>query len=189
MALCVLTAGWKSDGRSDRNETSGFIDGLVGIIVDHRLRSESSEEATQVRDRVNKIGIRCEIACCDWPDGRPKKGHLQEAAREMRKIGVFVSLDIFICIFSAFEVIMHGYAIVDLEKLNPSDVEDLCLSKFLALILQFISQRNRPIRGSISKLLLGYIRNIPCKVHSASLFWYHILNPEYSLTNDLPKTL
>lgn len=32
--------------------------------------------------------------------------------------------------------LQHGYAIVDLEKLNPSDVEDLCLSKFLALILQ-----------------------------------------------------
>lgn len=32
--------------------------------------------------------------------------------------------------------LQHGYAIVDLEKLNPSDAEDLCLSKFLALILQ-----------------------------------------------------
>lgn len=84
MALCVLTAGWKSEGRSGKHEVSGFIDGLLGIIVDHRLRPESTEEAALVRDRVTKMGIRCEIACCDWPDGRPKKGHLQEAAREMR---------------------------------------------------------------------------------------------------------
>ncbi|XP_038985030.1 uncharacterized protein LOC103710905 isoform X2 [Phoenix dactylifera] len=281
MALCVLTAGWKSEGRLGKNETSNFVDGLLGIIVDHRLRPESTEEATQVRNRVNKIGIHCEIACCDWPDGRPKKGHLQEAAREMRyqifqgvcikqQIGillvahhaddqaellilrlsrnsgvlgladdmykelVFLSMHevkMKTCVLDYFEICQgsnqewvedptnqsplfarnriraclrslsscvfrselqglisacrltrtyvdnichqmirhsvtimeHGYAIVDLEKLNPSDVEDLCLSKFLALILQFISQRNRPIRGSISQLLLGYIRNIPCK--------------------------
>lgn len=36
-------------------------------------------------------GIKCEIACCDWPDGRPKKGHLQEAAREMRCVWVIGS--------------------------------------------------------------------------------------------------
>lgn len=59
MALCVLTAGWKSDGRFSNNEASGFIDGLLGIIVDHRLRPESTEEATRVRDRVNKIGNFC----------------------------------------------------------------------------------------------------------------------------------
>ncbi|XP_073110569.1 uncharacterized protein [Elaeis guineensis] len=295
MALCVLMAEWKSDGRFGKNETLGFTDGLLGIIVDHRLRPESTEEATQVRDRVNKIGIKCEIACCDWRDGRPKKGHLQEAAREMRcvwgvcikqQIGIllvahhaddqqaellilrlsrnsgvlglagmaFVSQlfatqikcfgensdgdgillvrpmlefskddmykicqgsnqewvedptnqsllfarnrirarlrSLLSCVFRSelqglisacrltrtyvdnicrqmiqhsVTIMEHGYAIVDLEKLNPSDVEDLCLSKFLALILQFISQRNRPIRGSILQLLLGYIRNIPCK--------------------------
>ncbi|MCL7033446.1 hypothetical protein MKW94_010349, partial [Papaver nudicaule] len=28
--------------------------------------------------------VRCEIASCDWLDGRPKLGHLQEAARDMR---------------------------------------------------------------------------------------------------------
>lgn len=30
------------------------------------------------------VGVRCEIASCDWLDGRPKLGHLQEAARDMR---------------------------------------------------------------------------------------------------------
>lgn len=36
------------------------------------------------------IGIRCEIANCDWVDGRPKLGHLQEAAREMRFTFLYV---------------------------------------------------------------------------------------------------
>lgn len=56
MALCVLTAGWKLDGSVTKNECSGFIDGLLGIVVDHRLRAESTEEAILVRDRVNKMG-------------------------------------------------------------------------------------------------------------------------------------
>lgn len=30
------------------------------------------------------VGIRSEIAHCEWLDGRPKQGHLQEAARDMR---------------------------------------------------------------------------------------------------------
>ena len=30
------------------------------------------------------VGIRSDVACCDWSDGKPKQGHVQEAAREMR---------------------------------------------------------------------------------------------------------
>ncbi|RZR77386.1 hypothetical protein BHM03_00002429 [Ensete ventricosum] len=56
MALCVLTAGWKLDGSVARNESSGFIDGILGIVVDHRLRAESTEEAILVRDRVTNMG-------------------------------------------------------------------------------------------------------------------------------------
>ncbi|URE14740.1 PP-loop family [Musa troglodytarum] len=84
MALCVLTAGWKLDGSVAKNKSSGFIDGLLGIVVDHRLRAASTEEAILVRDRVNKMGVKCEIETCTWSGGRPKHGHLQEAAREMR---------------------------------------------------------------------------------------------------------
>ncbi|XP_020697637.1 uncharacterized protein LOC110110484 isoform X1 [Dendrobium catenatum] len=317
MALCVLTAGWKSEGFSGKVDSSGYIDGLLGIVVDHRLRPESVEEARIVQERAMKMGIRCEISCCIWPDGRPKVGDLQEAAREMRyqifqdvcakqHIGVLLvahhaddqsvdlleeSLDLqyyffhliltaelFILrlsrnsgvfglagmafvsqLFSApvnhpwssssnngvllvrpmlelskgdmyeicqggkqiwvedptnqctlftrnririalknlssssfssemkalvsacrltrlfIENISHkmleesvsimneGYSIIDLEKLDPLNVDDLCLSRFLVMIVQFISQRQRPIRGSAMKLLLEYIRNIPCK--------------------------
>ncbi|XP_050269451.1 uncharacterized protein LOC126713665 isoform X5 [Quercus robur] len=295
MALCVLTAGWKTNGISN-GESGDFVDGLLAIVVDHGLRSESKDEANIVYNWVSQMGIRCEIAHCDWSDGRPKQGHLQEAAREMRyqafqkvcaqhQIGVLliahhaddqaelfilrlsrnsgviglagmpfisqvfsthtyslggvsnnhgvllvrplmnfskqdmykiclggnqdwvedptnksllfarnrirmslrdVSSSIFkselqavisacrrtrsfidqVCcklINQAIVVKDQGYAIIDLEILSPSKVEDICLSKFLSLVLQFISQRYRPVRGSTSKLLLDYIRTFPCK--------------------------
>ncbi|XP_020697640.1 uncharacterized protein LOC110110484 isoform X3 [Dendrobium catenatum] len=237
MALCVLTAGWKSEGFSGKVDSSGYIDGLLGIVVDHRLRPESVEEARIVQERAMKMGIRCEISCCIWPDGRPKVGDLQEAAREMRyqifqdvcakqHIGVLLvahHADDQICqggkqiwvedptnqctlftrnririalknlssssfssemkalvsacrltrlfienishkmLEESVSIMNEGYSIIDLEKLDPLNVDDLCLSRFLVMIVQFISQRQRPIRGSAMKLLLEYIRNIPCK--------------------------
>ena len=30
------------------------------------------------------LGIRYEIVHCDWPDGQPKVGHLEEDARDLR---------------------------------------------------------------------------------------------------------
>ncbi|WOL09314.1 hypothetical protein Cni_G18067 [Canna indica] len=295
MALCVLTTGWKLDGAVAKEEASGFVDGLLGIVVDHNLRAESTQEAILVRDRVNRMGVKCEIEKCDWSGGRPKHGHLQEAAREMRyqifedvcikqhigilliahhaddqaellilrlsrnsgvlglagmafvsqlfpaplrcsgnssSVGILLvrpmleftkddmynickgakqewvedptnqsqvftrnrirsslrslSSELFqlelqrlisacrlarayvdnICdkmVKDSVTITEHGYAVMDLEKLKPSSVDDLCLSRYLAWILQFISQRHRPVRGSISQLLLRYIRNSPCK--------------------------
>ncbi|CAN1277987.1 tRNA(Ile)-lysidine synthase [Linum perenne] len=72
MALCFLTAAWKIDGPNAAGQSCGYIDGLLAIIVDHGLRAESKEAARIVSHRVSKM------------DGRPKQGHLQEAAREMR---------------------------------------------------------------------------------------------------------
>lgn len=296
MALCVLTAGWKTGGFNQNGEAGEFIDGLLAITVDHGLREESKEEANIVSHRVSDMGIRCEIVRCDWLDGRPKQGHLQEAARDMRyrlfqkvciqhQIGVLLiahhaddQAELFILrlsrnsgvlglagmafssqIFSSYAYSCHddlknhsillvrplldfskddmykicqggnrdwvedptnrsplfvrnrirmslgdlsscsfkselqavisacrrtrsyvehvcsnlineavtvmdqGYAVIDLEILNPSKIEDIFLSKFLALVLQFICQRQRPVRGSTSKLLLHYIRTFPCK--------------------------
>ncbi|KAL5143021.1 tRNA(Ile)-lysidine synthase [Glycine soja] len=272
MALCVLTAGWKTAGADAVTpENGGFIDGLLAIIVDHGLRAESKEEANIVSHRVSKMGIRCEIACCDWPSGRPKQGQLQEAAREMRyqifqevcaqhRIGVlliahhaddqifptykqsyrevqanqgilvvrplleFSKEDMYkICqggsenwvedptnqsplyvrnrirmvlnnlssstfkfelqalisacritrtyvdqigyslIGDAVVIKDHGYAVIDLQILCPLKVEDICLMKFLSLVLQFVSQRQRQIRGNALKLLMDYIRTFPCK--------------------------
>ncbi|XP_019097100.1 PREDICTED: uncharacterized protein LOC104766387 [Camelina sativa] len=296
MALCVLAAKWKTEGLGCVNKSDGFIDGLVAVVVDHGLRQESKDEAQLVCSRVSEMGIRCEIASCDWVDGRPKLGHLQEAAREMRYqmisnvcfrqqievlliahhaddqaelfilrlsrssgvlglAGTAFASEIFsqnlqldakhmknrsiflvrplldlwkedmykICqwgrqdwvedptnrsqlfvrnrirtsignlqsgnfkselqavisecrrtrsfvdkvctdlINQTVTVTDKGYAILDLEKLNPSGVKDISLSKYLAAVLQFISQRQRPIRGNTSKLLLNYIRAIPSR--------------------------
>ncbi|KAF3441931.1 hypothetical protein FNV43_RR15846 [Rhamnella rubrinervis] len=296
MALCALTAQWKTNGLNAAHGSGEFIDGLLAIIVDHRLRAESEEEANTVSLRVSEMGIRCEIAHCDWLDGRPKQGHLQEAAREMRyqsfqkvciqnQIGVlliahhaddqaelfvlrlsrnsgvlglagmpfasqifssythsyddvsnncgillvrplldFSKEDLYkICqgghqewvedptnqsllyarnrirmslrdsstyrfkyelqaiisacrktrlyvdhvcsnlISNAVTIMDLGYAVIDLEILNQSKIDNLCLSRFTALVLQFISQRHRPIRGSTAKLLLEYMHTFPCK--------------------------
>ncbi|KAI3924072.1 hypothetical protein MKW92_015355 [Papaver armeniacum] len=296
VALCVLTSQWKKDALIGIDEKDGFVDGLLSIVVDHGLRKESKDEANVVHDRVSKLGVRCEIASCDWLDGRPKLGHLQEAARDMRyqilqnvclenqisvlliahhaddqaelfilrlsrnsgvlglsgtafiselfptnihyygensctngillvrplldfskedmyeicrkggiswvedptnqsplfarnrirlslgnsKIGTFrseVQALVSACrktrsfvdricsnlINQTVTVNSHGYVTIDVEKLDPSNVEDICLSKFITVILQFVSQRHRPVRGRTSKLLLEYVRNFPIK--------------------------
>jgi hypothetical protein len=64
MALCVLAAAWKkaAEGGSGRKSAEvesaapGFVDGLLGVVVDHGLRLESAEEAQLVRDRVHGMG-------------------------------------------------------------------------------------------------------------------------------------
>ncbi|GKV06607.1 hypothetical protein SLEP1_g18480 [Rubroshorea leprosula] len=296
MALCVLAANWKTEGLNAVRKKDEYIDGLLAIIVDHGLRAESRDEAILVRNRVSEMGVRCEIACCEWPDGKPKQGHLQEAARDMRyqmfqdlcvqnQIRVLLiahhaddQAELFIlrssrgsgvlglagmaftsqlfsshvhcykgdlknqsillvrplldfskedlykvchrfhkewvedptnrsplfarnrirmslgnlssCILKsellavisacretrayvdkichnlinqAVTIVNQGYAVIDLKILNASKIEDIFLSRFLAWVLLFISQRQRPIRGSTSKLLLNYIRTTPCK--------------------------
>lgn len=305
MALCVLAAAWKKaveggSGRKSEEDGSvapGFVDGLLGVVVDHGLRLESAEEAQLVRDRVHGMGVMCEIATCEWPDGRPNLGHLQEAAREMRyqklldicikqRIGVLLiahhsddQAELFVlrlsrnsgvlglagtafvsqlfapnlkydghnfccygillvrpmlefskndmykicqgsnqlwvedptnnsmkyvrnriraslkclstdgsfqselqkliyacrltraCVDNACNMAIkqsvtiteYGYAVIDLEKLDPQNIDDLCLSQYLACVLQFVSQRHRPIRGRSAQLFMDYIRNTPCK--------------------------
>ncbi|KAF3783865.1 tRNA(Ile)-lysidine synthase [Nymphaea thermarum] len=296
MALCLLTSAWKAAGLGGVDKTSGYIDGLLAIVVDHGLRAESEAEANHVHGLVSRMGVRCEIARCDWASGKPKQGHLQEAAREMRyrifqdiclqrqinvlfiahhsddqaelfilrlsrnsgvlglagmafmsqlfpnyptchghcsnnhgillvrplldfsksdlyricqesgqqwvedptnqsslyarnrirallrnfaassfgrelqaaisacrKVRSFVDQTCQKLTHESVTIMDHGYVIIDLLKLDPSNVEDLCLSKFMSSILQFVSQRHRPVRGNTSKLLLNYIRTFPCK--------------------------
>ncbi|KAK1396893.1 tRNA(Ile)-lysidine synthetase [Heracleum sosnowskyi] len=295
MALCVLAAEWKKEGLSSANkETKEFIDGMLAIIVDHGLRAESETEAKVVQNRVLSMGIRCEIAHVDWANGKPKQGHVQEAARAVRyqqfqricnqyqmnvlivahhaddqaelfilrlsrNSGVlglagmaftsqvfntnlnyivggsnsillvrplleFTKDDMYkICqganqewvedptnqsqvyvrnrirksltnisssifkreletvisacgrtrmyvdqfchylIKEAVTITTHGYAVVDLEILNSMKINNLCLSKFVTLLLKFISQRHRPVRGSALKQVMDYVRTYPCK--------------------------
>lgn len=57
MALCILTADWKTNGLNTDGQSCGFIDGLLAIIVDHALRAESKDEANIVSRRVSDMGI------------------------------------------------------------------------------------------------------------------------------------
>lgn len=61
MALCVLTAHWKTNGLSVARDCDGFIDGLLAIIVDHSLRAESKEEAAIVSHRVCRMDARLPV--------------------------------------------------------------------------------------------------------------------------------
>lgn len=61
MALCFLTAGWKTDGANANaigKSDDGFINGILGVIVDHGLREESNEEAHIVSSRVTEMDVR-----------------------------------------------------------------------------------------------------------------------------------
>ncbi|KZV54065.1 hypothetical protein F511_39274 [Dorcoceras hygrometricum] len=253
MALCVLTAAWKAETLDATiNKRSMYIDGVLAIVVDHGLRTESTEEAKLVYNRIMDMGIKCEVARCEWLGGRPKPGHLQEEARNKRydilqnicvqqQIGILLvahheddqpelQVELFILRLSRnsgvlglagmaftsqmfpvfpdisgealkdngillvrpllefskedmynvslhclsvmldtsstywFRKSQHGYAIIDLQTLQSTQVEDLCCAKFISLVVQFISQRHKPVRGKALKLLLHYLRTFPCKV-------------------------
>ncbi|KAM0020791.1 putative tRNA(Ile)-lysidine/2-thiocytidine synthase, rossmann-like alpha/beta/alpha sandwich [Helianthus debilis subsp. tardiflorus] len=57
MALCLLAANWKTNGLNAASRVnSGFVDGLLAVIVDHGLRAESKSEAEMVQNRVLKMG-------------------------------------------------------------------------------------------------------------------------------------
>lgn len=91
------------------------------------------------------------------------KPELEAAIFACRRTRVYVDQICRSLINQAVNIMPQGYAVIDLEILNPSKIMDICLSKFIALLLQFISQRHRPVRGSALKLLLDYIRTYPCK--------------------------
>lgn len=93
----------------------------------------------------------------------PFKSELQAIISACRRTRLYVEKSCSNLISQATTIMPEGYAVIDLESLNPSGVDDICLSKFITSILQFISQKQRPIRGSASKLLLDYFRTFPCK--------------------------
>lgn len=57
MALCVLTAAWKSNSLGIAAQKNEFVDGLLAVVVDHGLRAESKDEAHLVHHRVTSMGI------------------------------------------------------------------------------------------------------------------------------------
>lgn len=57
MALCVLTAAWKTNSLGIAAQKNEFVDGLLAVVVDHGLRAESKDEARLVHHRVTSMGI------------------------------------------------------------------------------------------------------------------------------------
>ncbi|PWA40989.1 Lysidine-tRNA(Ile) synthetase [Artemisia annua] len=91
------------------------------------------------------------------------KAELQAIISACRRTRFFVDQICQTLINQSVTVMPQGYAIVDLNILNPSEIPDICLSKFVTLLVQFISQRQRPVRGSAQKLMLDYFRTFPCR--------------------------
>ncbi|KAK1384341.1 hypothetical protein POM88_022076 [Heracleum sosnowskyi] len=203
---------------------------MLAIIFDHGLHTESETEAKVVQSRVLNMGIRCEIGHVGWPNGKPKQGHVQEAAGAVRqscfilrlsrnsgvlglagmaficqvfntnlnfivrgsnrillvgpmleftkddmykmyisvKICHYYSISISQNLFLSYLSSLYGYAVVHLEILNTKEINNLCLSTFVTLLLKFISQRHRLVRGSALKQVMDYVRTYPCKVSSPS---------------------
>lgn len=72
MALLLLFSKWSRD-------TKGPLP--VALIVDHRLRQNSSQEAAKVARRARSLGFAAKVLCCDEP---PPKANIEEAARARR---------------------------------------------------------------------------------------------------------
>ncbi|KAL8498849.1 hypothetical protein ACS0TY_021981 [Phlomoides rotata] len=92
------------------------------------------------------------------------KAELQAVVSECRKTRVHVEKLCHLMLNQTLTIMPHGYAEIDLVTLHSTEVKDIYLAKFVALVVQFISQKHRPIRGNGLKLLLNYLRTFPCKV-------------------------
>lgn len=57
----------------------------LALIVDHRLRPESSEEAHAVAEQAAALGMQTRVLTVEWPGGElPSTGDTQQAARDAR---------------------------------------------------------------------------------------------------------
>lgn len=56
----------------------------AALVVDHRLRATSTAEAQNAYETAASLGLRPVLLSAAWPDGRPAKGQLMSAARDMR---------------------------------------------------------------------------------------------------------
>lgn len=119
-----------------------------------------------VEDPTNRNTLYARNRIRKFLDSVPSAGfsaELQAVICVCRRTRHFVDKICSKLIKDAVIILPQGYAEIDLVTVNQAGVQDICISKFVNLILQFISQRNRPVRGSASKLMLDYVRSLPCK--------------------------
>lgn len=91
------------------------------------------------------------------------KAELQATISACRRTRLHVEKLSHLLLNQAVTVMPHGYVVIDLETLHLMDTKDIYVAKFVTLVVQFISQRHRPVRGNGLKLLLKYLRTFPCK--------------------------
>lgn len=89
------------------------------------------------------------------------KAELLEVISACRKTRMYVDKLCRLLVNQAVTIMPHGYAIIDLQTLHSTEVNDLCIAKFIALVVQFISQRHKAVRGKALRLLLDYLRTFP----------------------------
>ncbi|XP_074280976.1 uncharacterized protein LOC141605940 isoform X2 [Silene latifolia] len=139
---------------------------LLDLVKDDLYKICKSNNQKWVEDPTNKSPLftrnRIRKALQDL-NTSAFRSELHALIAVCRQTRLYVDHICQILLKEAVTIMPHGYAIIDLESLNPSEKTEICLSRFLALILQFISQRHRPVRGSASKLLVQYIQSFPCK--------------------------
>ena len=57
---------------------------IFALIVDHRLRRESTAEAITTAKRVTELGLQAHVMRVEWSDGPPRVGNLMQEARRRR---------------------------------------------------------------------------------------------------------
>ncbi|RVW38267.1 hypothetical protein CK203_071114 [Vitis vinifera] len=113
---------------------SGVL-GLAGMAFASQLGNQewvedpTNQNPSFARNRI-RLSLR-NLPSCTF------KYELQAVISACRKTRAYVDQ---ICSNLINEVVsvMAGYAVIDLEILHPSKIEDICLSKFIALVLQVI---------------------------------------------------
>ncbi|KAK3041676.1 hypothetical protein RJ639_001486 [Escallonia herrerae] len=156
MALCVLTADWKTGGFSAATKESGeFVEGLLAIVVDHGLRVESKDEANAVRHRVLNMEFMHIVILLEQMQAELFILRLSRNSGVLGLAGMAFTSQLFptcanfngkssngivlmrpLLEFSKEDMYKQGYAVIDLEILDPSNIKDVCLSKFVSLLLQ-----------------------------------------------------
>ena len=83
LALAAPTAAWS---RSDehRGAAGRAAPELHALVVDHALRPESEQEAQQALQLASALGLEPHLLRCTWPQGVPRPGDVQTAARSAR---------------------------------------------------------------------------------------------------------